>query len=380
MSSPFNYQVFSGVASRETFLGNIRTTAEANGWTVDKDTIASQGELYIHSTGNGHQNLYFSFKIQQAYNDTSKKYLVWHCNTGYDGGKAWNAQPGRFSVIPKTCYLEDNASWYHDYYSNNDPGYLSSYDGGDFAVWIPTPCSEQYVFANSQAIIVTYRVIHVLFQGTTLAGYGAFVVGAMDSENGSSETELNFTLATSWGHCGYIGGMFVPWMIIPDTGMYPSWDTRNTIIPFGLLYNGSGQVTLPSESGNGYSGSSLKMFASSVSGITALSIGRSNNSCVGQGYYSYVPLAPQGGPDYSGVLLYNPGMARVLIHKPNITILDPTGETFYCYPSRASLPYYACVFSPYHKGGDTISVGSRTFMVFPLFRDTDTIGYAIEIS
>jgi len=62
MSLKYNYQTFNNVATVEDLLGNIKLVASANGWTIDKDDIAANQELYLHSTGNGSQNLYFSIK------------------------------------------------------------------------------------------------------------------------------------------------------------------------------------------------------------------------------------------------------------------------------------------------------------------------------
>jgi len=58
-SHKFNFNSWSNVSSAQEFLGNLKTAAQNAGWTIDKDTITSSGELYLHSTGNGSQNLYF---------------------------------------------------------------------------------------------------------------------------------------------------------------------------------------------------------------------------------------------------------------------------------------------------------------------------------
>jgi hypothetical protein len=379
-----SFQEFSGVSTPEEYLGNIRIVAEANGWTVDKDVIASSGELYLHSNGNGNQNLYFSFKIRSAIDDTSKKYLAWHCNTGFDSSKAWDDQPGRFSVIPKSGFLTDGACWHYVYGG-------SGYNGADFAHWIPNPCVKQFVFVSSQTIFVVQRVVHAMLNGETFAGYSSFVVGAMDSTKGDSETELNFTLASPWGHGGALGTMFNPWMILPDTSASRRYH-RVTIQPFGLLYSGSGAINLPQESGDGYSGSPEKMFYTSIGRLSCKSAGRSfywntspspdrwERSGIGSGYDTYIVRDPQYAVDYSRLLIQNPGMAKTVLHQPIITVEDMSGETHYIYPTRACLPYYACAMHPYHAPESTVSLGDRTFMCFPSCNDNDDFGYAIEIS
>jgi hypothetical protein len=379
-----NYQIFEGVANAATYLGNIKNVASANGWTVDKDAIASGGELYIHSTGNGNQSLYFSFKIRTAIDDDSKKYLVWHCNTGFNTSAAWDAQPGRFSVIPKTGYLVDGARWYYAYSTT------MGYNCADFAHWIAEPAAKQFVFACSQSIVVVQRVVHSMMNGTTFAGYSAFVIGAMDSVSGASEGELNFTLASPWGHGGGIGSMFNPWMILPNRDIY-SHRYRCTIQPFGLLYGGSNAISLPAEDYEGYSGGCPKVFRTSIGRLTAFGASRSfywNNSCaprweaqaIGNGYDTYMAHCPQNGVDYSQVLLHNPGMARTVLHQPIISVEDMSGDTHYCYPTRACLPYYALAMSPYVKPEQVVSLGSRSFMSFPALSDNDDFGYAIEIN
>jgi hypothetical protein len=89
---------------------------------------------------------------------------------------------------------------------------------------------------------------------------------------------------------------------------------------------------------------------------------------------------PQNGVDYSQVLLHNPGMARTVLHQPIISVEDMSGDTHYCYPTRACLPYYALAMSPYVKPEQVVSLGSRSFMSFPALSDNDDFGYAIEIN
>ena len=65
--------------------------------------------------------------------------------------------------------------------------------------------------------------------------------------------------------------------------------------------------------------------------------------------------------------------------KPIIFNYEIVGVDNYFYPTRASLPYYATRMKPHHSVEDIISIGSRDFMIFPLFDVNDYFGIAIEV-
>lgn len=365
MAAPFKAYTFSNVSSPQTFLGNIASAAQAEGWTIDKDDISGSGELYLHSTGNGSQNLYFSMKLLESHDNGSGIYhLAVQGNTGYDGTKGWLEQPGRWTDLWQQDYDPGVANFYNIPYNHNDA----------LCYWLLLPCIAQYVLVNSQAIIVIYdttTLVSELLVNQRSCPFVAF--GAFDSYR-SDETEGNFVLSATftgnWSgssdgnvttrHLGAVpirsGG--------PDFSNYDD-DIRH----HGLLYDG---VNLMAnhwwyKSDDTKTSRSLHV---SVRWVYA----RGDNT------YSVSDDTPQQvSVRYHDAVKWNNWCSRAVLIKPILTRWHQAATDIYVYPI-GEWPWYAAVHHPYYRTGEIATIGSRRFMMFPLFAYTDGIGIAVEVT
>ena len=319
MAAPFNYQIFNNVTDRETFLNNIRNVASNNGWTIDKDDIANNQELYLHSTGNGNQNLYFSMKVQDyiirnGSNLGPAFYILG--NTGFDTNSAWDSQPGRYSEL----YIETN-------WSNPDYALIP---------YLYFPISKQYILANSQMVIILEDMVNT-HTSTRLVGHQYF--GAIDTYN-PNDSEGNVAAVYldarhSADRCSALFGI-------------PSYNDKC----YGLLYKGENK------------------FNEDKLGVSTFwnSYGEQFEDNIGQLGYQY-----------RYAVQFNDWASRTSLIKPIVSIKDTTSTDVYFYPI-GELPYYACKAYPYYKAGDIITQGTRNFMIFPLFSYTYGNGVAIEVN
>lgn len=123
----FTQYRFNNVNNDLAVLQNIADKCVLHGWTVDKFDTTNK-ELYIHSAGNGYQNLYYSMKIIDG---GSYKKLYIYGNTGFNTSQSFSNQPGKWT-----------------------PDYITSYnryaDGNVFAI----PLITQYLFINQSGIFM----------------------------------------------------------------------------------------------------------------------------------------------------------------------------------------------------------------------------------
>ena len=97
MAQPCKVFSYTNVGTEKGVLANIASAAQAGGWTVDKNAVDADGELYLHSAGGGNRRLFFSLRLLQAHDNAERFLLAVHGNTGFDASAAWDAQPGRFT-------------------------------------------------------------------------------------------------------------------------------------------------------------------------------------------------------------------------------------------------------------------------------------------
>ena len=95
MAQPCKVFSYTNVGTEKGVLANIASAAQAGGWTVDKNAVDADGELYLHSAGGGNRRLFFSLRLLQAHDNAERFLLAVHGNTGFDASAAWDAQPGR---------------------------------------------------------------------------------------------------------------------------------------------------------------------------------------------------------------------------------------------------------------------------------------------
>ena len=51
MAQPCKVFSYTNVGTEKGVLANIASAAQAGGWTVDKNAVDADGELYLHSAG-----------------------------------------------------------------------------------------------------------------------------------------------------------------------------------------------------------------------------------------------------------------------------------------------------------------------------------------
>ena len=59
MAQPCKVFSYTNVGTEKGVLANIASAAQAGGWTVDKNAVDADGELYLHSAGGGNRRLFF---------------------------------------------------------------------------------------------------------------------------------------------------------------------------------------------------------------------------------------------------------------------------------------------------------------------------------
>ena len=337
MAAPFNYQIFNNVTDRETFLNNIRNVATANGWTIDKDDISANQELYLHSNRNGNQNLYFSMKIVILSDNSNIQYISICGNTGFDAGQSYDNQPGK---------------WYETYYQHS---YRSYYDSSYYVPHIGFPINKQYILINSQLILVFLDIDTSSFYHPDLYEHRIILhlgIGAIDTYKGSSDTEGNYIFI--------YGGDQRHWTLGGG-----SWDLDHLWSAILGTYTSSGGLLYKGE--NKYNSdlglSARKIFEIGNNSVTD----RSNNGSGIKGY------------QYNYAIRFNDWASRTSLIKPIVSIKHTTTEDVFFYPI-GELPYYACKAYPYYKAGDIITQGTRNFMVFPILYYTNGDGVAIEVN
>lgn len=378
MASPCLVFSYTNVSTEKNVLANIRAAAEAGGWTVDKDAVHSAGELYLHSNGRGTQHLFFSMKLESAYDVPAKQHLTVHGNTGFSGEAAWNAQPGRFTERIHVAAISgnDKAYWFHDV-NMNDSG--SSRDGGTTTWWIVPPVSEQIVLVCPTFILTALRVVHTRNDRSLFTGWVPLLFGAADALD-PAETELNMVVASAWGMCQSIGYMLSWHYVIP--GSMSDYREQNcTCAGIGLLYGGTNVEKLPPFSGRYYTATKpdsmvrTSLFTTprsqnAVSGATGSTVSRFGESFDS----SYKGTFSAGVPVYDAAVIQNPGTLRHMLVKPALYLCQSNQNMRIV----GELPYYAVNMNGL-KPKDNISIGNRIFMVLPNVHDSDTIGIAVEI-
>lgn len=376
MAQPCKVFSYTNVATEKGVLANIASAAQSGGWTVDKNAVDGNGELYLHSAGNGNQRLYFSLRLGNAYDNAERFLLYVHGNTGFDASAAWDAQPGRFTSKLACGYPSRGSGkpiWLRS------PGKDSTTSTG---WWIVPPVAEQVVLVCPTFVMTALRVVYTLSNGvnTPYSGWVPLLFGAADG--GPDETELNMVLWSAWGANSAMGfmlsGLYVLQRDISNEGFFSNNNHGNV----GLLWRGVNVETLPPEGSYGYKTSP---FASSVvrTSVTVRPfVGDVNTGYSVQGDVNVggttIRNTHKGSvcssvPNYNSALLQNQGTLRHMLIKPLLYVCTSTDVRI-----AGELPYWAVSMQGL-KPKDRISIGSRVFMVLPDISDSDAIGLAIEV-
>lgn len=379
--------LFQNVLGSNSFINNIANAAGAAGWTIDSNT---QTELYLHSTGEfGNQSLYYSMVVGEttdAVPGDRKKYLMVYGNTNYNAALTVNQQPGRWSA---SSLNHDRGGLSTTWWKR-----FSSYANSGVSICgIPSSIDKQYVLACSQYIIVMYKVVYTAYSGASIdsgytqSGWNGFVIGAGDSSSPNTATDGNLLLGSYYGVRNAIGGMLTPVLTFGTTTTEQYND--NTIGFAGVLSNGVERIVAPSVNPS-YPFSSLADATKSVISTTPIVENYNYTTSPAYRYSMYDALTARytyslilhGDQflSYWGAIKHNVATSMSTMIKPVLMNYEKDGEDTYYYPSDVSLPYYACPMVPYNAPEDVVSVGSKKFILFPLWGDDSEYGIAVEIN
>ena len=376
MASPCKVFTFTNVETEKGVLANIASAAQSGGWTVDKDAVVTDGELYLHSTGNGAQQLYFSLRLEASLDTTPVFNLLAHGNTGFDAAKAWNEQPGRFTerIQPQYNKYQCIKPLFSDYRSSSDPS--SRY--GSAAWWIVPPVAEQVVLVCPTFVLTALRVVHPQ-EDRTFSGWVPFLFGAADSFR-TGETELNMVLSSTWGVCSHYGTMLSMMFPVNSSSNYSNSCADKPCNTIGLLYGGGNADQLSeTKTDRGYTGYPNCVVRSSIfstpsrytTGYAYGTTASHYNETLQSILKAFV--APQVLV-YDAALLQNPGTLRSVLVKPLLYVCPKNGTV----EIVGELPYYAVNMTGLAPK-DILRFGGRSFFILPNIRDTDRIGLAVEV-
>lgn len=376
MAQPCKVFSYTNVETEKGVLANIAGAAQAGGWTVDKNAVDAEGELYLHSTGGGNRQLYFSLRLVQAHDNAERFLLAVHGNTGFDASAAWDAQPGRFTERLAHGYCSR---------ATGKPVWLRS--PGKYSItstgwWILPPVAEQIVLVCPTFIMTAMRVAYTFSDGadTPYSGWVPLMFGAADG--GADETELNMVLWSAWSANSAMGLMLSALYAAQRDVGNEYYFCNNNYGNVGLLWKGANVETVPPEGTYGYTAGTPAPSVVRTSVTVRSVIGKVNTD------YSLAGAVNAGGktitpthkgavcasvPQYNAALLQNSGTLRHMLIKPLLYVCN--GEDVRI---AGELPYWAVSLQGL-KPKDRISIGGRVFMVLPDISDSDAIGLAVEV-
>lgn len=377
MAQPCKIFTYTNVATEKDVLANIRNAARAGGWTVDKNAVDADGELYLHSAGGGNRRLFFSLRLLQAHDNAERFLLAVHGNTGFDASAAWDAQPGRFTERLAHGYPSRTTGkpiWLMK------PGEDSTTSTG---WWILPPVAEQIVLVCPTFVMTAMRVVYTFSDGanTPYSGWVPLMFGAADGSD--AETELNMVLWSAWSANSAMGLMLSALYVAQrDFDRSHYFFSNNNYGNVGLLWKGVNAEKFPPEGSYGYRTSQRASSVVRTSVTVRNVIGQ-----VGAGYCLAGSVSAGGKtihnthkgavcsavPQYNAALLQNSGTLRHMLIKPLLYVCNGANVRL-----AGELPYWAVNLQGL-KPKDRLSIGSRVFMVLPDISDSDEIGLAVEV-
>ena len=377
MAQPCKVYGYTNVETEKDALANIASAAQAGGWTIDKNAALADGELYLHSAGNGGQRLFFSLKLENAYDDESRHLLSVHGNTGFDASAAWDAQPGRFTsklACGYTSYKSGKPVWL----KNKGTSTLTN-----TGWWVVPPVAEQIVLVCPTFVLTAIRVVATLSNGedTPYSGWVPLLFGAADGAEG--ETELNMVLWSAWSaNCAF--GLMLSALYVLHDGYYSTDFTysASNYGNIGVLWKGRNVEGLPKEGTYGYKNGEYAPVVVRTGIVRRPVVGRMptyysvGGTVVGRGTkieYTHKGSVCPSVPGYDAALQLNPGTLRHMLIKPLLYVCENKETRI-----AGELPYWAVNLSGL-KPKDRIRIGNRVFMVLPDISDTDEIGLAVEV-
>ena len=308
------------VESFDDILWFIADKASLNGWTIDKIDYINK-ELFIHSSGYGNQNLYYSFAIWPSLKPINAYDFYVFGNFDFDANYRAHNQPSRWSQY---CYTYDSSV------------------GGEWNRF-GLPVLSLYVLCNPKGIGIVFDCYAYVWAGS------------------SSDLERRVITAL------YIGSII----------LYDQTSTQGNCI-FGC------EQTYFSQS-FGYVSVMYASVTESVKApsqlyyFDALRTGSVLNTGL-----SIVPTAGATPYTYSYGFLYNSAVSmnsytnKANLVRPILSCLYSIGGYNYSHPV-GELPYYAGPGYPYFLPGDVCEYQSRKFIAFPVPVPTSSYGVFFEL-
>lgn len=376
MAQPCKVFSYTNVGTEKGVLANIASAAQAGGWTVDKNAVDADGELYLHSAGGGNRRLFFSLRLLQAHDNAERFLLAVHGNTGFDASAAWDAQPGRFTERLAHGYCSRTTGkpiWLRT------PGKYSITSTG---WWILPPVAEQIVLVCPTFVMTAMRVVYTFSDGanTPYSGWVPLMFGAADGFD--AETELNMVLWSAWSANSAMGLILSALYVAQRDVNNEYYFCNNNYGNVGLLWKGANVEKFPPEGTYGYRTSPLASSVVRTSVTVRNVIGQVNTDYCLTGTVNVggktINYTHKGGvcasvPQYNAALLQNSGTLRHMLIKPLLYVCNGADVRL-----AGELPYWAVNLHGL-KPKDRISIGSRLFMVLPDISDSDAIGLAVEV-
>ena len=339
MAQPCKVFSYTNVGTEKGVLANIASAAQAGGWTVDKNAVDADGELYLHSAGGGNRRLFFSLRLLQAH-DNAERFLLAVLRT-----------PGKYSIT--------STGW-----------------------WILPPVAEQIVLVCPTFVMTAMRVVYTFSDGanTPYSGWVPLMFGAADGFD--AETELNMVLWSAWSANSAMGLMLSALYVAQRDVNNEYYFCNNNYGNVGLLWKGDNVEKFPPEGTYGYRTSPLASSVVRTSVTVRNVIGQVNTDYCLTGTVNVggktINYTHKGGvcasvPQYNAALLQNSGTLRHMLIKPLLYVCNGADVRL-----AGELPYWAVNLHGL-KPKDRISIGSRVFMVLPDISDSDAIGLAVEV-
>lgn len=334
----FKYYKFQNVETATQCFENLKTVAETEGWTIDKYISGEDGELYLHSLGNGNQSLYYSmtwFPFTNDYGDTAHALRVYG-NTGFDDTLAVNNQPGNYNSENVTSTRHGNP---------ND------------AMFITFPINCQYVFVNnSQILMFIDHFFNSFHMSDTFVLDGryieSFYIGSIDlyKSDDSYGNILVYSGFTKYSDTEY------DWHLLGASTYY-----SNVCGAYDLYYDG---------------------VKSHKNGLLGISINICYIYCYTKSYMEGINFTRElhtvRGFNYVNSINFNDFTNKAILIKPIVYIKHSVEGYDYFFPI-GELPFYASVHSPYFYVGQEVSYGTRNFVAMTYGKYNNNYGVIIEI-
>ena len=325
MAQPCKVFSYTNVGTEKGVLANIASAAQAGGWTVDKNAVDADGELYLHSAGGGNRRLFFSLRLLQAHDNAERFLLAVHGNTGFDASAAWDAQPGRFTERLAHGYCSRTTGkpiWLRT------PGKYSITSTG---WWILPPVAEQIVLVCPTFVMTAMRVVYTFSDGanTPYSGWVPLMFGAADGFD--AETELNMVLWSAWSANSAMGLMLSALYVAQRDVNNEYYFCNNNYGNVGLLWKGDNVEKFPPEGTYGYRTSPLASSVVRTSVTVRNVIGQVNTDYCLTGTVNVggktINYTHKGGvcasvPQYNAALLQNSGTLRHMLIKPLLYVCN----------------------------------------------------------